>query len=66
MTTFDIFKEHDRLWLCLTILFLASIGIICNVACFIILTVKRRSSMFHSLLKVNKNSPEIYNLINEY
>ncbi len=41
------------LWLSLTILGLASIGIASNLACFFILTLKKRSSMFHNLLKVS-------------
>ena len=46
--------SSSPLWLCVTILCLATIGIISNLACFIILTYKRRSSKFHNLLKVNK------------
>ena len=44
--------SSSPLWLCLTILGLASVGIISNVACIAILTLKKRSSMFHNLLKV--------------
>ena len=50
-------------WLSLTILCLSSIGIISNVACFAILTYKRRSSKFHSLLKVNVMAKSATNTI---
>lgn len=44
--------SSSPLWLCLSILGLASVGIISNVACIAILTYRKRSSMFHNLLKV--------------
>ena len=44
--------SSSPLWLCLSILGLASVGIISNVACIAILTFRKRSSMFHNLLKV--------------
>lgn len=49
-----IMIEHDTVsWVSVIILSLAVVGVASNIACVVILIVKKRSSMFHKLLKVS-------------
>ena len=41
-------------WVSVSILALAMVGVVSNAACVAILAWKKRSSMFHRLLKVRK------------
>ena len=48
-------------WVSVTILCLAVLGVASNAACVVILATKKRSSMFHRLLKVTPQYVDMFN-----